>query len=183
MTAAVLMRFHLQPTEKTAFSFSDLTSKWQWQWLQFTTLGMHTSPPSRHIHMKNKMELDASVLHIYYFHWMELRILYVENMAQSSSAQHLHLVCDVFTKDLCVKIFKRRNFPLGKSWLGMTSIFSHMRWHWNTNSSCLISASVHLPFFLSSLQQHMEHQQTRGQLGLTWKNEKAVLILKIGCGS
>lgn len=65
----------------------------------------------------------------------------------------------------------------------MTSTFSHPQCYWNTNSFWLISASVHLPFFLSSFQQHMEHQQTRGQLGLTWKNEKAVLILKIGCGS
>lgn len=29
MTAAVLLRFLLQPTEKTAFSFSDLTTHWQ----------------------------------------------------------------------------------------------------------------------------------------------------------
>lgn len=146
-------------------------------------LRIHTSPPTCHVHMKKKMEVDSSVLCIYCFCWMELCILYVENMAQSSSVQHLHLVCDIFTEDLCVKICKRKNFLLGKHWLGMTFIFSHMRWHWNTNSSWLISASVHLPFFLSSFQQHMEHQQTRGQLGLTWKNQKAVLVLKIGCRS
>lgn len=75
MTAAVLMRFQLQPTEKTAFSFSDLTNWRQWQWLQFTTLGIHISLPSCHIHMKNNMEVDSSVLCIYHFHWMELCIL------------------------------------------------------------------------------------------------------------
>lgn len=80
-------------------------------------------PPTLHVYVKNKMEVDSSVLCIYRFCWMELCILYVENMAQSSSVQHLHLVRDIFTKDLCVKICKRKSFLWGSTdweWLPLS---------------------------------------------------------------
>lgn len=69
------------------------------------------------------------------------------------------------------RIFKRKNFPLGKSRLRMTSIFSYMWWHWNNNHSCLISASIHLPFFLSSFSNIWSISRLVGSLSWPEKTE------------
>lgn len=95
----------------------------------------------------------------------------VENMALSSSVQDLLFRVQFVHWGFIRRIFKRKNFPLGKSWLRMTSIFSYMWWHWNNNHSCLISASIHLPFFLSSFSNIWSINRLVGSLSWPEKTE------------